>query len=139
MTEYSIQQLSEQTSLPRRTIHFYVQQGLMPPPDGAGVGTRYFDKHLMCLRLITLLKRGGYRLDEIRSRLQGMDETEMSTLILDLDVLAAPAPVFLPTSQPFAHYGLPAGMTLLVPASLNSVERQKLAELLKAVSEIFSE
>jgi DNA-binding transcriptional MerR regulator len=139
MTEYSIQQLSEQTSLPRRTIHFYVQQGLIPPPDGAGVGTRYFDIHLLCLRLITLLKRGGFRLDEIRTRLQGKDESELSTLILDLDVPATPAPTFLPTSQPFAHYGLPAGMTLLVPASLNSAERQKLTELLKAVSEIFSE
>jgi len=139
MTDYSIQDLSEQTSLARRTIHFYVQQGLLPPPAGAGVGTRYFETHRLCLELIPLLKGQGLRLDQIRARLQGQDEDGLRRMLNSLPAHASPAPALLPVSQPFAHYQLPAGMTLTVPASLTSTERQKLAELLKSVADIFSD
>lgn len=137
MTDYSIQDLCEQTSLPRRTIHFYVQQGILPPPDGAGVGARYNENHLLCLKLIPLLRRKGLKLDDIRVRLQGLDESALRALY---DQVYAPAPpALLPVSQPFAHYALPAGITLVVPASLNPSERKKLTELLKAANEIFAD
>ncbi|MCX6068015.1 MAG: MerR family transcriptional regulator [Chloroflexi bacterium] len=139
MSEYSIQELSDQTGLPRRTIHFYVQQGLLPPPVGAGVGTRYFENHLFCLRLIPLLKRKGLKLDEIRARLKDLDESDLRALYDQINEPAPPAPAFLPTSQPFAHYQLPAGMTLTVPATLTASERKKLAELLHTIGDIFSE
>ena len=139
MTEYSIQELSEITGLPRRTIHFYVQQGLMPPPEGAGVGTRYFEQHLLCLRLIPLLREKGLKLDEIRERLKGLNETALGVLFEQNQQPAQPKPAPLPTSQPFTHYQLPAGMALIVPAALTPAERKKLTELLKAVNTIFEE
>ena len=139
MPEFSIQELSDLTGLPRRTIHFYVQQGLLPPPESAGVGTRYFEAHLLCLQIIPLLKRQGLKLDQIRAQLKGSDQASLSALLAQLEVPAAAEPAFLPTSQPYAHYQLPAGMSLSVPASLTPSERKKLAELLKAISEIFSE
>jgi DNA-binding transcriptional MerR regulator len=138
MSEYSIQELSDQTSLPRRTIHFYVQQELMPPPEGAGVGTRYTEIHLLCLQIIPLLKLQGFKLDEIRARLKGLDEYALRALYAQINIPVIPALAVLPTSQPFAHYQLPAGMTLVVPGTLTSAERKHLAEILKAVSEIFS-
>lgn len=138
MSEYSIQELSDQTSLPRRTIHFYVQQELMPAPEGAGVGTRYAETHLLCLQIIPLLKLQGLKLDEIRARLKGLDQSALRALYAQVNIQAVPSLAVLPTSQPFAHYQLPAGMTLVVPGTLTSAERKNLAELLKAVSEIFS-
>ncbi len=138
MNEYSIQELSDLTGTPRRTIHFYVQQGVLPPPEGFGVGTRYFEVHLLRLRLIPLLKREGLKLDAIRERLKDREESALRVLYEQIDRPIPPGPVFLPTSQPFAHYQLPAGMTLTVPATLTSSERQKLTELLKVISELFS-
>ncbi len=136
MTQYSIQDLSDQTSLPRRTIHFYVQQGILPPPEGNRGDAYYTESHLLRLKLIPLLRRQGLKLDDIRARLHGLDESALRELY---EQIYAPAPpTLLPTSQPFAHYALPAGMTLLVPASLTPSERKKLTELLKAVNEIFS-
>lgn len=137
MTDYSIQDLCDQTSLPRRTIHFYVQQGLLPPPEGAGVGTRYGDQHLLSLKLILALRRQGLKLDEIRARLHGLNLATLQTLYDQVNEPAPPAR--LPASQPFAHYALPAGMTLVVPATLTPGERKKLTEALKAIHEIFSE
>ena len=56
---------------------------------------------------------------------------DVSSQQLDVDML--------PVSQPFSHYQLPAGMTLIVPASLTPSERKKLTEVLKHISELFSE
>lgn len=136
-TEYSIQDLCDQTHLPRRTIHFYVQQGLLPPPEGAGVAAYYTDVHLLCLRLIPLLRRQGLKLDDIRARLHGLELPALRALFKQVDAPAPPAR--LPVSQPFAHYALPAGMTLVVPATLTPAERKKLSEALKALAEIFGE
>ena len=138
MQQYSIQELSEKTSLPRRTIHFYVQQGLLPPPDGAGVGTRYYPIHLLCLQIIPLLQRKGLRLDEIRQKLSGLNEDRLLSLYSQEYDSQPPVPVFLPTSQPFAHYQLPAGMTLIVPATMTLAERKKLTEVLSSINQIFS-
>ncbi len=138
MSEYSIQEISDQSSLPRRTIHFYVQQGLLPPPEGAGVGTRYSETHLLCLQIIPLLKRKGQKLDQIRASLKDLDESGLRVLYEQVNEPVSAEPAFLPTSQPFAHYQLPAGMTLTVPGTLTPGERKKLAELLKAISELFS-
>lgn len=136
MTHYSIQELSELTSLSRRTIHFYVQQGILPAPEGAGLGTRYSEEHLLCLKVIPLLRRRGLKLDEIRARLKGMNVKALR--VLQDELFEPEPPRLLPVSQPFAHYPLPAGMTLTVPASMKPADRKKLAELLKAANEIFS-
>ena len=137
MTNYSIQELSDQTSLPRRTIHFYVQQGILPSPEGAGVGTRYSDEHLLCLKIIPLLRRKGLKLDEIRAQLNGLNGAGLQALYGE--AYEPMLPQLLPVAQPFAHYQLSAGMTLTVPSTLTPAERKKLAELLKTVNEIFSE
>jgi DNA-binding transcriptional MerR regulator len=137
MTDYSIQDLCDQTSLPRRTIHFYVQQGILPPPEGAGVGARYSEVHLLSLKLIPLLRRKGLKLDDIRARLRGLGDAALRALHKQAYEPAPPA--LLPVSQPFAHYSLPAGMTLSVPATLNPAERKKLTELLKAAADIFAD
>ena len=75
--EYDIQKLAELSAVPRRTIYFYTQQGIIPPPHGAGLGARYGEIHLLRLRLIPHLRRQGLRLDEIRQRLDGMDLAAM--------------------------------------------------------------
>jgi DNA-binding transcriptional MerR regulator len=134
--DYSIQDLCEKTGLPRRTIHFYSQQGLLPPPAGAGPGTRYDDRHLLRLQIILRLRQQGLRLDDIRQRLQGVDLSDLHSLQkqleMPLEINQAP-----PTPQIFQHYLLPGGMMLLAPATLSTANRKKLAELLSSARQIF--
>ena len=74
---FDIQELVAQSGVPRRTVYFYVQQGLLPPPQGAGLAAHYTEDHLLRLRLIPLLRGQGLRLDEIRARFQQMSPEEM--------------------------------------------------------------
>ena len=138
---YTIQELTDLTGLSRRTIHFYKGQGILAPPMGAGLGARYGEEHLLRLRLVPLLRRQGLRLDAIRERLVGMSLAEMQrslaaapSAVEPVPGLPAPAPR---PAQTFAHYPLPAGITLVAPAHLKPAERQKLSALLDAAARIF--
>lgn len=134
--DYSIQNLCDKTGLPRRTIHFYTQQGLLPPPNGAGPGARYDDRHLLRLQLIPLLRQQGLRLDQIRMQLLEADLPAMHTMREKLAAPPAP-PTSEPAMQPYLHYLLPGGVLLAAPANLPPAGRKKLADLLEAARRIF--
>jgi DNA-binding transcriptional MerR regulator len=150
---YDIQRLVNETGVPRRTIYFYVQQGILPPPEGAGLAAHYGENHLLRLRLIPVLRQRGLRLDDIRARFTKMTRDEMRSL------LAAHQPGTLPPQpasalktiqeipgvppagwgeQHFTHYSLPAGITLSAPENLSQGDRQRLQMLLQAARQIFS-
>lgn len=54
--KYSIDDLSELTGYSRRTIRYYIQEGLLDSPAGRGKGGFYFDSHLSQLKLIKQLQ-----------------------------------------------------------------------------------
>jgi DNA-binding transcriptional MerR regulator len=129
---FEIQELVDLSGVPRRNIYFYVQQGLLPPPSGAGLAARYAEEHLLRLRLIPLLRQQGLRLDQIRTRLAGLQVDDLQALADQLDRPPAPPhapqlPVIPPPfpegrgsgGQACLRYDLPGGIVLLVPAGLH--------------------
>jgi DNA-binding transcriptional MerR regulator len=90
--EYSIGELAEEAGVSTRTIRYYVSEGLLPPPVGAGPNSRYTDAHLRQLGIIGRLKEQYLPLREIRRRLIGHG-----------DIPAAPA-----TTPPSSEYHGPS-------------------------------
>ena len=70
-SSYSIGSLAAAAGVSRRTVRFYVQRGLLPPPEGLGRGAHYTGDHLACLLQIKGWQEQGVPLDEIRARLRG--------------------------------------------------------------------
>jgi DNA-binding transcriptional MerR regulator len=139
MTLYTIQEMIDQTGLPRRTIHFYTQQGILPPPDGAGLSSRYTDTHLLRLKLIPFLRQDGLRLDQIREYFTTCDE---ATLIARLEEKQShrptlSSPLTAPAAPPnrFVHYPLPQGLTLVVPAELAARQSARIQTIIRTIQE----
>lgn len=65
--QYSIGQLAELADVSRRTVHFYVQQELIDPPEGRGRGSFYTARHLEQLQRVLKLQREGLPLRRIQS------------------------------------------------------------------------
>ena len=61
-----IHELIEKTGVPRRTIYYYIQIGLLPPPRGRGKTYEYTEEHLERLLLIKKLQKMRYSLKEIK-------------------------------------------------------------------------
>ena len=138
---YEIQDLVEQSGVARRTIYFYVQQGLLPPPSGAGLAARYAEEHLLRLRLIPLLRQEGLRLDQIRGRLAGMGLEEMRALLESsaqnsppLPAVREPLSSYPASGQACVRYDLPGGVVLLVPAGLNPKHRILVEQILASAA-----
>ena len=66
-----IDELAAAAGLTRRAVRFYVQQKLLPPPNGVGRGRHYDQSHLDQLRRVTELQQAGHSLDAIRRLLAG--------------------------------------------------------------------
>lgn len=66
---YAIGDLASLGGVSRRTVRYYVQEGLIPPPLGVGRGNHYADEHLEQLLRVKALQEAGRTLHEIRRAL----------------------------------------------------------------------
>jgi len=78
---YSLAELTRAAGVSVRTVRYYIAEGLVPPPFGAGPRAAYGDGHLDRLRLIGRLKAGFLPLREIRRRLDALDDAQVRRLL----------------------------------------------------------
>lgn len=72
--QYTIDDLCELTGFSRRTVRYYVQEGLVDPPAGRGRGGFYYDSQLEQLRQIKALQERGLKLAAIAEILKDKKE-----------------------------------------------------------------
>lgn len=66
MEKYTLNELCSLVDLPIRTVRFYIQKGLVSPPEGSRKGAYYTQKHLDKLLTIRKWQRAGLSLERIR-------------------------------------------------------------------------
>jgi DNA-binding transcriptional MerR regulator len=84
--EFDLRELCGRGKVTPRTVHFYVQQGLLPPAGAPGPGARYGDGHLARLRLIRLLQKEHLPLAEIGKRMKGLSDSQVQELVVEARV-----------------------------------------------------
>lgn len=90
-TGYSIGELAKEAGVSIRTIRFYIDEGLLPPPPVHGRNTFYDDEYLERLKLIRRLKGAFLPLREIQEKMQELSIEEVRSLLAVQD---------LPVDQP---------------------------------------
>lgn len=70
-TIYTLDELCALSALPKRTVRYYVQLGLVDRPEGETRAARYFQRHLEQLLTVRRLSEGGLSLDRIAAVLKG--------------------------------------------------------------------
>ena len=78
--EYTISELENLTSVSRRTIHYYIKEGMIPSPIGAGGAAKYEEVHYLRLILISQIKKSHIKLAGIKEALDSMSLDEMRNL-----------------------------------------------------------
>jgi DNA-binding transcriptional MerR regulator len=76
---YAIGDLAELGGVSRRTVRYYVQEGLLPAPLGVGRGNHYGAEHLHQLLHVKKMQEAGRTLDEIRASLQNDPSRRLKT------------------------------------------------------------
>ena len=70
---FSLDELCSLTDLPKRTVRFYIQKGLLERPVGFGRGAGYTQDHLEQLLTIKKWKDAGLSLEKIAELLSGKE------------------------------------------------------------------
>ncbi|SPD74803.1 Transcriptional regulator, MerR family [uncultured Desulfobacterium sp.] len=112
--QYTIDDLCELTGYSRRTIRYYIQEGLVDPPAGRGRGGFYFDSHLKRLVEIKSLQDKGLRLSAIFEFLKKGNE-----------------PKLLTERELWIRYRLDQGIELHISRDLEEKERKKIIEIIR--------
>jgi DNA-binding transcriptional MerR regulator len=77
---YSLRELCQLESVTERTVRYYIQEGLLPPPSGAGIFSRYGYEHRLRLQFIKRLKDEFLPLSEIKSLLANRSVADLEAL-----------------------------------------------------------
>jgi DNA-binding transcriptional MerR regulator len=75
--DLTIDDLEKHSGLSIRTLHYYMQKGLLPSPDKRGKYASYSQEHLDRLDLILILKEMHLPLNEIRELLDSLTPEEI--------------------------------------------------------------
>ncbi len=86
VARYAIGDLARLGGVSRRTVRYYVQEGLIPPPLGVGRGNHYGPEHLDRILQVKALQEAGRTLDEIRRA--SMDAEPAASAAQPVDVPA---------------------------------------------------
>ena len=71
----AIDELCALVDLPRRTVRYYIQEGLVDRPAGAKRGAYYTRRHIEQLMTVRTWQRAGLSLERIRELVSGAGET----------------------------------------------------------------
>jgi DNA-binding transcriptional MerR regulator len=76
---YAVGELARLAGVSRRTVRYYVQEGLIPAPFGVGRGDHYGREHLERILDVKAMQEAGKSLDEIRRALSGSGSKGLPT------------------------------------------------------------
>ena len=77
---FTLDELCTLTHLPRRTVRYYVQRGLLPAPEFRGPDTAYGEEHLHRLKAIRVLQERHLPLDAIEATLASRSPEEIARI-----------------------------------------------------------
>jgi DNA-binding transcriptional MerR regulator len=116
---YTISDLQEITGYSRRTIRYYVQEGLLDPPAGRGRGGFYFDSHLERLRQIKALQEKGLKLFQIQGFLREGRQIQPS-----------------PVREIWIRYAVEDGVEIQVRKDIDESQGKRVAEIVRLARSI---
>ena len=116
---YTIEELGELTGYTRRTIRYYVQEGLIEPPAGRGRGGYYYDSHIQQLLQIKSFQE------------KGIGITAMVALMKKETI----EPV-LPSREVMIRYEIVPGIEINISREMEIKEPKKILEIIRIAKSI---
>ena len=136
---YTVGELAEAGGVSRRTVRFYVQRGLLPPPEGLGRGAHYTEDHLAALLRIKAWQEQGAALDAIAARLAAAGRERDTPVVRQVQAAVSPAPAAAAPGRAWFRQPLLGGYELHVAAGRRPLSARALAALSRRLMDILDE
>jgi DNA-binding transcriptional MerR regulator len=126
---FTLGDLSQLVGLPRRTVRYYIQVGLVDRPQGAGRGAHYDNRHLNQLVEIRKWQDAGLSLERIREILKPDGETSL---------VPPPRPRRPGQVEVWSHLILDEGVELAVDPKRAGLSPEEVRALAEGVMELYT-
>jgi DNA-binding transcriptional MerR regulator len=125
--KYTMEELAELTGYSRRTIRYYVQEGLIAPPAGRGRGGFYYDSHLERLLWIKAHQEKGIGISAMTAMLCKEPPPEA------MPEATAEA---MPSREVMIRYEIASGIELNVSREREVSDPKKILEIIRIAKAI---
>lgn len=123
---YTLDELCVLVELPRRTVRYYMQVGLVDRPEGETRAARYFQRHLDQLLTIKKWTQAGMSLERIREVLDAERQPQL------------PVPQRRPGSvEVWTHLLITDGVELKIEPGRAGLTPEQVRELLRQTMAVF--
>lgn len=126
---YDIEDLARLVELPRRTLRYYVQIGLLDPPEGKARGARYTGRHVEQILQIRKWQLAGLSLERI---------AEVTRRPAPGQVLP-PAPRRPGTVEVWSHLVVADGVEILLEPARAGLTPEQVRAFFRAVTRLHAE
>jgi DNA-binding transcriptional MerR regulator len=121
---FALDELSTLADLPRRTVRYYIQIGLVDRPEGAARGAFYTRRHLEQLLLVRKWQLAGLSLERIAELVRQPESGPLP-----------PAPRRAGTVEVWSHLVVAEGIELTVEPGRAGLSPEQVRALFRAVTE----
>ena len=125
---YSLDELCSLTDTSKRTVRFYMQEGLVDRSEGQRKGAYYLEKHLLQLLEIKKWQQAGLSLDRIKDIMKGEDEK--------IPPIKPQQPGSL---EVWSHLNIADGIQLQIEPNRSGLTPEQIKKLLKSVMNNYEE
>jgi DNA-binding transcriptional MerR regulator len=125
-SRFTLDELAALAELPRRTVRYYVQIGLLDRPAGAGRGAHYGPRHLEQLLTIRRWQQAGLSLERIRELIAPEGE----------DAAVPPRPRQRGSVEVWSHVVIDDGVELTLDPRRAGLTPEQVRALAKGVMEL---
>jgi DNA-binding transcriptional MerR regulator len=126
---FTLDQLGSLVDLPRRTVRYYIQIGLLEPPDGAGRGAHYNAGHLDQLLEIRKWQQAGLSLERIRELLYNDSATSLTP---------PPKPRQQGSVEVWSHVVIDDGIELIIDPKRRNLTPEQVRALATGVMDLYA-
>ena len=122
---YSLDELCSLTDTSKRTVRFYMQEGLVDRSEGQRKGAYYLERHLMQLLEIKKWQKAGLSLERIKQIIRDEQDNE----------LIPPIQPQQPGSlEVWSHLNIADGIQLQIEPKRSGLSPEQIRKLLKSVT-----
>jgi DNA-binding transcriptional MerR regulator len=123
---FTLDELAALVELPRRTVRYYLQIGLLDRPGGLGRGAHYGTRHLDQLLSIRKWQQAGLSLERIRELLTPEGETAVP-----------PRPRQRGSVEVWSHLVIDEGVELLLDPQRSGLSPEQVRALARGIQALF--
>jgi DNA-binding transcriptional MerR regulator len=126
---YSLDELATLAELPRRTVRYYIQLGLVPAPEGSGRGAHYGTVHLDRLLQVRKWQLAGLSLERIAELVAQPDPSDDRPL--------PPTPRRPGTVEVWSHLVVADGVELTVEPGRAGLTPEQLRAFFRGITDLY--